>query len=442
MSRNYERTSFKKLLEKLQEESWQLELIISGFAIFGLFYAYDPVALSMRKAFVNEEMIWGIFFGIVSFFISILIFNLLLHVILRGLWIGALGLRYVSGEIDYEKLKYSPKFTDYLKKKVGSFDSYIGKLENYCSVIFAISFLLIFYVLAFFIIVLLIAVISIYLIGSESTILSDVIGKPVMIFLLIGMLLSFIDFITQGGLKRKRWLSKIYFPFYWVFGFITLSFLYKPLVYNFLDNKFGKRISFLLIPVYVLILVTSSLYYQKSNYLYNISKDDMLNGFVTKENNYMNLIDNEKNFITDAAIQSKVITDNYLEIYIPFSSAVEDKIFEFNPGLKPEKDRRGYKTGLIRIDINKDDKKSLDSLRIEYLKTFHEIYSIKIDTATYKPDFAVTKKNFNELGFETYIGIGNLAQGKHILKIERLVKKDSSGIESVSKIPFWYFIPN
>ena len=35
MSQNYDNPAFKKLLKKLQEESWQLELIISGFAIFG-----------------------------------------------------------------------------------------------------------------------------------------------------------------------------------------------------------------------------------------------------------------------------------------------------------------------------------------------------------------------------------------------------------------------
>ena len=45
MSHDYNNPSFKKLLEKLQEESWQLELLISGFAIFGLFTAFDPFYL-------------------------------------------------------------------------------------------------------------------------------------------------------------------------------------------------------------------------------------------------------------------------------------------------------------------------------------------------------------------------------------------------------------
>ena len=54
------------------------------------------------------------------------------------------------------------------------------------------------------------------------------------------MVLTFIDFVTQGWLKRKRWTTRFYYPFYWVFKYLTLSFLYRPMVYNFLDTRFGK----------------------------------------------------------------------------------------------------------------------------------------------------------------------------------------------------------
>ena len=36
MKNDYKDSKFQKLLNKLQQESWQLELLISGFAIFGL----------------------------------------------------------------------------------------------------------------------------------------------------------------------------------------------------------------------------------------------------------------------------------------------------------------------------------------------------------------------------------------------------------------------
>ena len=156
------------------------------------------------------------------------------------MWIGALGLRYVSGDIDYDSLNYSQKFTNYLKIKVGSFDKYIGTLENYCSVIFAVSFLLIFYVLAITFTILAITLIATQLIDNDDlpNWLSQGVGITLVVFIVIGMFFTLIDFIKLGFLKKKKWISAIYFPMYWVFGFITLSFLYRPLVYNFLDNKF------------------------------------------------------------------------------------------------------------------------------------------------------------------------------------------------------------
>ncbi|QXP78117.1 MULTISPECIES: hypothetical protein [Winogradskyella] len=102
MSDDYKKPAFKKLLDRLQEESWQLELLISGFSIFGLFSAYP--ALEMKMAYHQSQNDNNLFFTLILILAlsacSILIFNLLLHVLLRGLWIGALGLRYVSGDID------------------------------------------------------------------------------------------------------------------------------------------------------------------------------------------------------------------------------------------------------------------------------------------------------------------------------------------------------
>ena len=50
MSQDYNNPAFKKLLVKLQEESWQLELLISGFAIFGLFSAYPTLQVASKAA--------------------------------------------------------------------------------------------------------------------------------------------------------------------------------------------------------------------------------------------------------------------------------------------------------------------------------------------------------------------------------------------------------
>ncbi|MBE9488773.1 MAG: hypothetical protein IMY67_00645, partial [Bacteroidetes bacterium] len=425
-------------LQKLQEESWQLELLISGFAIFGLITVFPFIKDSVNEA-ENSQQIYKFVISLVALLsCSILIFNLLSHVLLRGLWIGALGLRYVSGDIDYDSLNYSQKFTKYLKKKVGSFDKYIGTLENYCSVIFAISFLLIFYVLAITFTMLAITLIATQLLDNDGlpNWLSKGVGISLIVFIVFGMFFTLIDFITLGFLKKKKWISRIYFPVYWVFSFITLSFLYRPLVYNFLDNKFGKRLSFALVPFYILIALATSLKYNVSNYL---GSDMTSNEYVANNNNYEDLLNEKNGFIDNVAIQSKVISDNYIKVFVLFSENIEDYIFNYNPKLEPEEDSRGLSSD-ITFGNNFQSSRKRDSLRRAYLKTFNDIYSVKIDTIKYNTDFIITKSAKGKLGFETYVSTKTLAEGKHLLKVSRLrIRKADTTNWNVSKIPFWYY---
>lgn len=439
MSSDYTNPAFKKLLEKLQEESWQLELLISGFAIFGLFTAYDSVVLYFNEAVATGQDYKRVAFTVFRISCIILIFSLLIHVLLRGLWIGALGLRYVSGEIDYEELNYSEKFTKYLKKKVGSFDKYIATLENYCSIIFAASFLLIFYVLAMTCIIFTIGFIGSNIIDSDwlPEWFSIGFGVPLMLFVVFGMLLTFIDYITQGFLKRKKWTSKFYFPFYWVFSFITLSFLYRPIVYNFLDNKFGRRFAMLLFPLFIGFAIAFSLHYNFSNYF---SVENASNDYISNRDNYEDLIEEESGYIDNVVIQSKVIKENYIKVFVPYSEDIEDRIFSFNEGLKPEKDIRGLDSDIVVMNDN-SYMQNRDSLRRAYLSTFNKVYYTKIDTTVIESEFIVSHTKKGTLGFESYISTDNLTKGKHLLEFKRkgLNRDNDTVYFSLRKIPFWYF---
>ncbi len=438
MSSKHDKPAFQKLLQKLQEESWQLELLISGFAILGLVSAYPEIKIFSRQAKNLGNDIVAVIWVVIGVSCAILIFNLLLHVILRGLWIGALGLRYVSGDIDYDALKYSDKFTNYLKKKIGSFDKYIATLENYCSIIFAISFLMIFYVLALTFTIATIGFTAENVISNEDLPgwVSKGIGIPLMLFIVLGMFLTFIDFITQGWLKKKQWISKIYFPVYWVFSLITLSFLYRPLVYNFLDNKFTKRISFILVPVYFLILLGTSIDYRKSNY---IDTNNNSNSYYASKRNYEDMLTEKGDFISSAAIPSKVIKDSYLKIFMVYNDAIEDRIFKRNKSLKPKKDKRGLRSQ-ISFSNSGPSFAVRDSLKKLYLKEFNKIYYVTIDSVTYDSDFILGESTTNEFGFETYIDIKNLSKGRHLLKLQRdeFRKKDTIPV-TFDAIPFWYF---
>ena len=262
-----QKTFFREWLEKLQQESWQLELLISGFAIFGI-YAFRTVIKDIEifaeyetagnLSVVSHLIIFLLKKGWIIFFV-----NLIIHVLLRGLWIGAIGLRYVSGDINFDGFKFDKKFTNFLKDKIGSYDDYIEELEKMCSVIFAYTFLLflLFSSLMFF------TIQFVFIIGVGQELFTTESGNfafitSVAFIYLLGGLVVFTDFITLGAFKKIKEpnFSKIYYYIYRFYSYTTLSFLYRPLVYNFIDNKYTKKLFFLSIPYIGLIVFGSKLF--------------------------------------------------------------------------------------------------------------------------------------------------------------------------------------
>ena len=271
MAKQDKKSIFSDWLETLQQESWQLELLISGLALFGIYESQDLLWELRMYVNANSE---GTAAEVQSFFITILrvgwkifFINLLIHVILRGLWIGAIGLRYVSEDIDYESLNYSQYFTKMLQKKVGGFDDFIEKLEKICSVLFAYTFLLflLFFSFAFFFFQLLL----IAKVGSAYAQVSEtVVVFTIVFYLLIGFVVC-IDFITLGLLKKieEPTLNKIYGYIFTFYGWTTLTFLYRPLLYNFLDNRYTKRLFYFSIP-YILLIIFSTNMFTNNNFTY------------------------------------------------------------------------------------------------------------------------------------------------------------------------------
>lgn len=253
---NIPRSAFKEWLEKLQQESWQLELLISGFALLGILEAKSLVEsfASFRELQRGSDSLFSksfytFFMHLMTIGWRIFFFNLLIHIVTRGLWIGAIGLRYVSSDIDYDYFNYADIFTRFLKRRVGDFDDYIEKLERFASVLFAYTFLLFFIFLS---LILYFSQIGLIVgIAGENHGLT---GMLILVFLSFG-LITFIDFITMGGIKKikEKSLSRIYFVIYRIFGILTLSFLYRPLLYNFWDEKYTRRLFLASIP-YIIFL--------------------------------------------------------------------------------------------------------------------------------------------------------------------------------------------
>ena len=261
---NDPKSFFAEWLEKLQEESWQLELLISGLTIFGLFElgGYLQTQLTIANANLlppDTTDIGTIILSLSLLGTNVFIINLLVHLIIRSLWIGALGLRYVSGDIDYDSLRYNNKFITYYKRTIGSFDKYIIKLENFSSIIFSYTFILFFIFCSAFIFMIEVNIFGMFfskVLGMQPDSSYAWIPKSFSwLFLFLGALVAF-DFITLGLLKKikQRHFATFYFYIYKFIGILTLSFLWRPLLLNFLDQQYTRRLMFFIVPYIAFIL--------------------------------------------------------------------------------------------------------------------------------------------------------------------------------------------
>ena len=374
------KTAFTEWLEKLQQESWQLELLISGFALFAIWESRTMIDgyenyLAVNKngsGYLNDVLVY--FSWLLSISWRIFFFNLLIHVLARGLWIGAIGLRYVSSDINYEYLDYADIFTDFLKRQVGDFDDYIERLERFSSVIFAYTFLLFFVFLS--LILFFVEVAALFTFVDDAQV-----GGFLAILIFFLGLIALIDFVSMGGIKkiREKNISRIYFVFYRIFSFLTLSFLYRPLLYNFWDEKYTRRLFLFSIPYILLLTIVPQVgstpypffpehtHYAnetgKFRYEYHYYDDERALNQIQKKG-----IFREKHAISRISLPSIELTGNYGRFFLRTYPSDAD-------WLKNEQGNIPFKKDIVTVMdwwSNMEDKglKELDSLKTKEVVPF------------------------------------------------------------------------
>lgn len=448
MENENSKRNFTDWLNNLQQESWQLEMLISGLSLALLMGSYQDIS---RLALMSEE--WsnasdagnalGLIFHIVDITWFFLLVNLCLHLLLRGLWISTLGLRYVSGDIDYEKLKYSDRFEKYLRESMGSFDNYIKHLENLCSIIFAFTFLIIF------------SLLSLIIFTAGLTFGLNFIGEflpfelvtSLMFFILICGLLYLIDFISLGFFKRRKKYFAWYFWIYRFLSIITLAHLYRPIYYNFIDNKFGKYFAYALVPYIFLLIYLSSLQVLTHKYY----PADIKLSYVMEESDYFDSMPDI--YPAKSQINSKYIKNGFVEIFLPYEQNEDNKVIEvICPDFIPSK-QVGLESGNEQeiefsldgaVEVNSEQEQSEYQTKTS-LSCLQKTWRITLGDSILSDLNYFLFSTDNSYGLKTIIDVENLERGQHhfILEKKRLVngfisqKTDSLYFEAVEYIPFW-----
>ncbi len=406
---NKKKNFFSEWLEQLQQESWQLELLISGLALFGIFESRSLIRRFSYYLDVNWVSDYAFYYKAIELLMwagwIIFLVNLLIHIIIRGLWIGAIGLRYVSGDIDFDTLNYSEVFSSYLKRKIGSFDDYIERLEKLSSVLFSFTFLLFFMFLSFVVVNLVFALTVRILesLGGDTDTTSAALGFFGMAFYGIGFLVL-IDFISLGAFKKvkDKSFATVYLWIYRFYSAISLSFIYRPLLLNFIDDKYTRRLFFLAIPYTLMILVgfrgldvESHSYIPTFSARYNyheVVSENSINWLYyddLREQHTLTFADGDelpiKHKITKFSLSNYKVEGDFLELFVEYRDQDNKKLEE--KGLSPFR-KRGFKHDLFAK--GKVDQPVIDKIDSLYIIEYRHIKEIivngkEVDTMEFSP---------------------------------------------------------
>ncbi|MEN0047214.1 MAG: hypothetical protein AAF806_09165 [Bacteroidota bacterium] len=438
--------SYKDLLNDLQLNSWQVELLISGF----LFTILATTTTQIREwgeitdlYSEGRQSISSMFATLADFLSMVWIFiiiNLSIHILLRSFWVASLGLRYASGEIDYDSLAFSKKFQQFYDKRRITFDRYIERLELWSSLVFAFTLMIIYAVIGLFLYFSISSIVFNFLTNiSDYKFIKIALLFARVVYLIFGIIYA-ADWLLGGRIRRVKWFAPIYYPFYRLISWITLATIFRPLYLNFVDQTRGRNIISGSLVYFLLIFLFLVIVGNIQGYRYipiDVRENKFLSVSSLNECVYKDQSENcglERTF----SIPSKIITSNYLEFFYQMRGRDNNALATVCPDLESGELLfvESFKEGFY--NLQPDPTKAS-----EELKCFNDVLHVSINDSLYTNlDWQFMKGSRQyEFGVMNMFDIAYLERGKHQIKIERGLCNQSPACDSLKWstyfITFW-----
>jgi len=466
-----EEGKLRRWVSNLQLESWQLELLITGFSIFLLASGLEEFN-SFNNRFQETKLINGandvnplindsikFILNTIPIGLKFFLINLLIHLLLRGFWIGIVGLSSVSSKIDFESLRFKGKFRRFIPENVKSLDELILYLDKISSVVFAYTFLLVFSIISVVIVFAIglsaMGISGEYMMSPDSSGLAvglSILMVIVVMFYFFMAILFFLDTLLFSYFKKSRWFSILYYPFYRFFSFISFAFIYRSIYYHLITN-FQKKyiISFTLVLLVVVYSFRAAGQLNIDKYYPEYTdKSELMISEVFYDDSRM-----EEQYIRTASIPSKFVSNGFLELFIrynPGNNAILKVIcpdayeMEYRPSVLIGFQEGMKADSIIEAMTNNEeyDKRLLAS--IECQTSMFEVY---ID-GQLQSDLDYSFKQHaahQEKGYLTVIDVAQFGRGKHVIELKGLVASRTTVLREVTekdlsmktkaKISFW-----
>lgn len=414
-------------IQRLKDESWEAELLVSAIAIYGTFQLFGLIDWATNK-FIDvlspEQRVIGyfiVFTGLLA--VSILVSMFVIHFFLRAYWVGLVGLNSVFPDYSLQDSAYSEIYTKKILSILPKLKDSIQKVDALCSVIFSAAFC----ILLIYAYIAITSSIYLFIYNWLAIYVSEkILMIPIALIALIFILQTLIAVVANlKTFKQNDSIQQFYFIIVKLASILMFGPLYKNLLQitmifgsNFKKNKGLVRLIILFISCGLVVAVVQV---SNTNIFYLINKDYFFDstkayfGYYESENT-------ESNFLLTPEIDSDVIKRNVIRLFIP--------IFDHEKNIRQEVCKPFEKDPNASQSINKQNKKAylLDCYHLYNLVYLNE-QKVTLDFMKY---FHPRTQQFGILG---YIGIENLKRGKNVLTIRKSVGED---IYDEWSIPFYF----
>jgi|GEM_PF-553063 len=405
-------------LKNLQENSWELELLISGGAIFSLFQLSDFYIDWIQSIRVTNHVPGAGLVMIVGMIgLKVLTLGFSLHLILRGYWLSLICINYVFPEgIREERLAWKKPF-QFINTGSKDLREQIVRVDKNCGLVMYMSIISAFALFGLIVITVFSVLLALLIeIVWGSDIAESSYGVTINL-----MLIYILDLISFGLLRRIPLLSYItYLPFKF-YDFLSFRPVYQKSLSLFSTNikKWRFVMGAIVFSVIAILNAYSSLYkvqhwpnvLDDRDYRWQRAKLSAEYDFMYSTVADLHYMDNwEDGKSRPFGLGSKVVSGNYQEVYVRYDK-VNDVLIE--------------------------------ATAVEFEnRYFSEIIEVRIDGITQDLRwYSASKTNF-DIGVTAMMDLSDFENGEHLVTIT--VKDEYSHLhdEHVNRpkqvvVPFW-----
>ncbi len=425
-----ETTGSKSWLQRLKDESWEAELLVSAVATFAAFQLFQLTDWTIYRAvdiLHPDQYFYAytiVFMGMIA--VSVLVTMFVIHFMLRSYWIGLVGLNSVFPDYGLEDSAYSELYTNKFREMLPKLTHTIDQVDELCSVIFSAAFVSV-VVYAYF------GVLSaLYLMLFNM--LNDLLPTwllllPIFTLILLTGVQGLLTLLSNiKKIKDNDTIQLFLFRIVKLTNMIMLGPIYKSalqIIMTFGSNfKRKKHIAFMVMGFMFFGCIVAGVKFARSDLMVLINNEAYLSQHTHRPDMYRS--DNSAvDFLIGPEISSDVINDTVLRVFIP--------------RMRHEKTIFKGQCGEFETPEGKTEREVRTLRNTHEIACFQSFYSIFINDQETNAELQYAyHPTTNQLGFLTYIDLSNTQPGGHELNV---IKTLGDELEYNWSVPF-YYAPN